>query len=79
MNDSRVTSLGQKLGEVGNGKRTAIIVLAVLLVSALVGVLVFGFRGRHIRRNAAAMVAPVPRAAQPVTPGSAAARPPVAH
>ena len=79
MNDSRVMSLGQKLGELGNGKRTAIILLAVLLVSALIGVVVFGFRGRHIRRNSAAMVAPVPKAAQPVTPGSPAARSPVAH
>lgn len=59
MNDSRKMSEGQKLGEMGNGKRTAIIVLAVLAISALVAVLVVGFRGRHIKRNAAAMTAPV--------------------
>ncbi len=59
MNDSRTMSKGQKLGEMGNGKRAAIILIAVLAISALVAVLAVGFRGRHIRRNAAAMTAPV--------------------
>lgn len=67
------------MGEIGNGKRIAIILLALLLVSALIGVVVFGFRGRHTRRDSAAMVAPVPRAVQPVTSGAAAEHPPVAH
>ena len=73
MNDSRVMSEGQKLGEMGNGKRTMVILIAVLVVSALIGVLVIGFRGRHIRRNAAAMTAPVGEMVGPrVSPGAAA-------
>ena len=69
---------GQKLGEMGNGKRTLIILVAVLVLSALIAVLIVGFRGRHIRRNAAAMSAPVgekagPRASPAVVP------PPATH
>jgi len=52
----------------GNGKRTTIIAIAVLVVAALVAVLVMGFRGRHIGRNAAAMATPVGVPAHPVTP-----------
>jgi hypothetical protein len=59
MNDSRAMSEGQKLGEMGNGKRTLIILVAVLVVSVLIGVLVIGFRGSHVRRNAAAMATPI--------------------
>jgi hypothetical protein len=43
----------------GNGSRTMIILVAVLVVSGLIGVLVMGFSGRHIRRNSAAMATPV--------------------
>lgn len=59
MNDARAMSESQKLGEMGNGKRTGIIVIAVLVIAALIGYLVVGFRGRHIARNAAALSAPV--------------------
>lgn len=52
----------------GNGKRTTIIAIAVLVVAALIAVLVMGFRGRHIGRNAAAMATPVGVPTQPVTP-----------
>ena len=58
MNDSRTMSLSQKLDEMGNGKRTAIILIAVLVLCALVGIVVVGFRGRHVGRNAAAMATP---------------------
>ena len=79
MNDSRVMSKSQKLDEIGNGKRTAIIFAAVLVLFALVGVLAFAFRGRHIRQNAAAMVAPGAGTLVPATSGSAAAGSPPAH
>jgi hypothetical protein len=59
MNDSRAMSKSERLDELGNGKRTAIIVIAVLVIAALVGYLFLGFRGRHIARNAAAMATPV--------------------
>ena len=69
---------GQKLGEMGNGKRTMIILVAVLVVFGLIGVLVIGFHGRHIRRNAAAMVTPVGETIGPrVSP--AAVPPPSTH
>jgi len=66
-------SEGQKLGEMGNGKRTIIIVVAVLVISGLIGVLIMGFRGRHIGRSSAAMTTPVgetvgPRASPTVVP-----------
>jgi len=72
VNDSRAMSKGQKLDEMGNGKRTLIIVAAVLVFSALIGVLMIGFRGRHIRRNAAAMATPVGETVGPrVSPAAA--------
>ncbi len=71
MNDSRVMSEGQKLGEMGNGKRTLIVLVAVLVVSALIGVLIIGFHGRHIRRNAAAMATPVGETVGPRVPPAA--------
>ena len=71
-------SEGQKLGEMGNGKRTTIILVAVLALAALIGVLIVGFRGRHIRRNAAAMATPVGQTLGPrVSPS--AVQPPVTH
>lgn len=79
MNDSRVMSKSQRLDEMGNGKRTAIILAAVLVLAALVGVLAFAFRGRHIRRNSAAMVTPVAGTVGPGRPGSGAVPPPEAH
>ena len=79
MNDSRAMSKSQRLDEIGNGKRTAIIVAAVLVLVALVGILAFAFRGRHIRRNAAAMVTPAAGTVGPAGSGSATAPPPPAH
>jgi hypothetical protein len=52
-------SKSQRLDEMGNGKRTAIVLIATLVICALVGIMVVGFRGRHIGRNAAAMATPV--------------------
>ena len=60
MNDSRAMSKSQRLDEMGNGKRSAIVVLAVLVVGVIVGFMVRGFWGRHIALDAAAMTAPVP-------------------
>ena len=77
MNDSRAMSEGQKIGEMGNGKRTAIIATAVVVVAALVGLLVSGFHGRHIAQNAAAMSVPVgvPTEVRPPGPSGTAPRP----
>jgi hypothetical protein len=44
----------------GRGRRVAIMVAVVILVALLLGVVVAGFRGRHILRNSAAMTTPVP-------------------
>jgi hypothetical protein len=60
MNDSRAMSKSQRLDEMGNGKRSVIVVLAVLVIGAIVGFMVRGFRGGHITLDAAAMTAPVP-------------------
>jgi hypothetical protein len=59
MNDSRTMTEGQKIGEMGNGKRTAIIATAVVVVGALITILAVGFHGRHISRNAEALTAPL--------------------
>lgn len=44
----------------GRGRRVAIAVVAVIAVALLLAVVVFGFRGRHISQNSAAMTTPVP-------------------
>ena len=44
-----------KTVEMGNGRRAEIIGTAVVGVVALVGLLIVGFRGKHIGRNAAAL------------------------
>jgi hypothetical protein len=79
MNDSPVMSKSQRLDEVGNGKRTAIVLAAVLLLLVLVGGMAFAFRGRHIRQDAAAMVAPGAGTLAPAMSGSAAEPSPAAH
>jgi len=79
MNDSRVMSKSQRLDEMGNGKRVAIVLAAILGIGALVGIMVVGFHGRHIGRNAAAMATPVAGDAGSVTPRSASAESPAAH
>ena len=47
-----------KAVEMGNGRRAEIIATAMVGLVALVGLLVVGFRGRHIGRNAAALTMP---------------------
>jgi cobyric acid synthase len=42
----------------GRGKRVAFMVAAVVAVAVLLGVVVAGFRGRNIPKNAAAIAAP---------------------
>jgi hypothetical protein len=66
-------SEAEMIGEIGSGKRVAIIVAAVVIVLALVAVLVIGFRGKHVTQSAAAL-APVAASAPP-PPVSAAAPP----
>jgi hypothetical protein len=44
----------------GRARRVAIAVAAVIGVALLLAVVVFGFRGRHISQNSAAMTTPVP-------------------
>ena len=46
--------------KIGRGRRVAIAAVAVIVVALLLGVVVFGFRGRHISQNSAAMTAPQP-------------------
>jgi hypothetical protein len=48
----------------GRGRRVAIMVAVVILVALLLGVVVAGFRGRHILRNSAAMTTPAPVSAK---------------
>ena len=47
-----------KTVEMGNGRRAEIIGTAVVGVVALVGLLIVGFRGKQIGRNAAALTTP---------------------
>ena len=47
-----------KAVEMGNGRRAEIIGTAVVGVVALVVLLIVGFRGRHVGRNAAALTTP---------------------
>ena len=42
--------------ETGQGKRLAILALAVAVLALVIGVVAFGFRGRHITRNADALL-----------------------
>jgi hypothetical protein len=53
-----------KRTEIGRGRRLAIMVAVVLVAAALLGVVAAGFRGRHIRQNAAAMTALPPATAK---------------
>jgi hypothetical protein len=59
MNRRREMSWGLKAAEMGNGRRAGIIGTAVVGLVALVSLMVVGFRGRHIGRNAAALMTPV--------------------
>jgi hypothetical protein len=64
-----------KAVEMGNGRRAEIIATAVVGVVALVGLLIVGFRGRHIGRNAAALTTPQVGHIQSEAPHAAPARP----
>jgi uncharacterized membrane protein affecting hemolysin expression len=44
-----------KRTERGRGRRVAIMVCAVIVFAVMIGVVVVGFRGRHISQNSAAM------------------------
>jgi hypothetical protein len=52
--------------ETGQGKRLAILALAVAILALVIGVVAFGFRDRHITRNADALMKtePAPPAAR---------------
>jgi hypothetical protein len=75
MTKHQETNKSLKFVEMSNGRRTAIIGTAVVGVVALVGLLVAGFRGRHIQRNAAAMTMPLVGSIKYETPRPAAVRP----
>ena len=64
-----------KAVEMGNGRRAEIIGTAVVGVVALVGLLIVGFRGNHIGRNAAALTTPQVGHIQSETPRTTAGRP----
>ncbi len=59
MDENLVTGEMVKKTEIGRGKRVVIVVLAVVVVVALLGTVVSGFRGRHIVLNSNAITAPV--------------------
>ena len=64
-----------KAVEMGNGRRVEIIGTAVVGVLALVALLIVGFHGRHIGRNAAALTTPQIGHIQSEAPHPVAARP----
>ncbi len=77
MSTPRETSWGLKIAEMGNGRRAGIIGTAAVGLVALVGLMVVGFRGRHIGRNAAALTTPLVGHIESEVPRPAAARPPL--
>jgi hypothetical protein len=62
-NDPAMNEMVRKV-KIGRGRRVAITAVAILVVGLLLGVVVVGFRGRHILRNSAAMTAPAPVSAK---------------
>jgi hypothetical protein len=64
-----------KAVEMGNGRRAEIIGTAVVGVVALVVLLIVGFRGSHIGRNAAALTTPQVGHIESAAPHPTAARP----
>jgi hypothetical protein len=58
-NDQSMDQMVKKV-KIGRGRRVAIAAVAVIVVALLLGVVVVGFRGRHILRDSAAMTTPVP-------------------
>ena len=64
MDENRGISAMVRATKVGRGRRVVIMLAAVLMVAVLIGVVVAGFRGRHISRNAKAMTTPATSAAK---------------
>ena len=62
-NDTAMDQMVKKV-KAGRGRQVAIAAVAVIVVALLLGVVVVGFRGRHILRNSAAMPTPVPVSAK---------------
>ena len=58
MNNDPTLIEAVKKTEVGRTKRVLFVLATLLVVAALTGVVVAGFRGRHISRNTAALTAP---------------------
>jgi hypothetical protein len=75
MTTHRQKSDAPKVPETGNGRRTEIVGTAVVGVVALVALLIIGFRGRNIGRNAAALTTPQVGHIQSEAPHTAAPRP----
>ena len=50
--------------KIGRGRRVAIAAVVVIVVALLLGVVVVGFRGRHILQNSAAITTPAPASAK---------------
>ncbi|HEY4393010.1 MAG TPA: serine/threonine-protein kinase [Polyangia bacterium] len=77
-------SAEEMMGEIGGGKRVAIIVAAVAVVLAVVVGLVLMFRGKHVAQSAAALTPvavptqPTPAPPPPGAPPAPAAAPPAA-
>src|SRR6185437_11421581 len=69
-------SAEEMMGEIGGGKRTAIIVAAVAVVLAVVVGMYLAFRGKHVAQSAAALTpVTVPTQATPPAPPPAAPAP----
>jgi pyruvate dehydrogenase E2 component (dihydrolipoamide acetyltransferase) len=68
-------SAEEMMGEIGGGKRLAIIVVGFLVLAGLIGVVFVGFRGKKIAQNAAALT-PVTVPEQPAAPPPPPAAPP---
>ena len=80
-------SESEMIGEIGGGKRITIIVVAAVVVLALIGALVVGFRHKSVAQSAAALTpvavptqpaAPPPPAPAVAPPAAPPAAPPVA-
>ncbi|HXU62109.1 MAG TPA: serine/threonine-protein kinase, partial [Polyangia bacterium] len=60
-------SAEEMVGEIGGGKRIAIIVVAVVVVAAVIAVVALGFRGKKVAQNAQALT-PVAVPNEPAAP-----------
>ena len=58
MDEDRGISAIVRSTKLGRGKRVLIMLAGLIVVAALIGEVVAGFRGRHISRNAAALTTP---------------------